>query len=175
MSAINPNICYRKYIFGHRPFFLIFPCHFQNLASRSKQTEVSILLMAAFRIVYFSPATSHFSHAHPFLPPPPLNHRVLSLVTKPQRSNLQLILVNDNAKIRALAQSIDSESAVAEDIGVSNTRLLLQNVPWTCSADDLRPLLEKHGSVVDIEVSFPFPFSIIIKLNFVILIYCSWF
>ncbi|KVH99705.1 Nucleotide-binding, alpha-beta plait, partial [Cynara cardunculus var. scolymus] len=35
----------------------------------------------------------------------------------------------------------------------SRTRLLAQNVPWTCTADEIRPLFEKYGTVVDIEVS----------------------
>lgn len=111
--------------------------------------------MAAFRILYFTPATSHFSHAHPPFPFPFPNR----CVTKPH----PFLVKKDNPQIRALAQSqsqtIEPESAIAkEEILVSNTRLLLQNVPWTCTADHLRPLLEKHGSVLDIEVAFP-PFS----------------
>lgn len=122
--------------------------------------------MAAFRILYFPPATSHFSHTHLFLhsPPPPPHRRLLSLATKPQRSILQLFLVKDNARARAEAQAqstIQSESAeenIAEEDGVSKTRLLVQNVPWTCTVDDLRPLFENYGSVVDIEVGLPFCF-----------------
>ncbi|KAL8487901.1 hypothetical protein ACS0TY_024262 [Phlomoides rotata] len=104
--------------------------------------------MAAFRVLYFPPSTSHLCHTHLF--PPPLNRRVLSVVIKPQRSKLEL---NDNSQIRGRSldlASIESE----EEIGVcNNTRLLLQNVPWTCTADDIRPLLENHGSLVDIEFS----------------------
>lgn len=37
---------------------------------------------------------------------------------------------------------------------VSKTRLLVENVPWTSTADDLRPIFEKYGTVVEIEVSF---------------------
>lgn len=43
------------------------------------------------------------------------------------------------------------EEEEVEDEG-SRTRLLAQNVPWTCTADEIRPLFEKHGTVVDIEV-----------------------
>ncbi|OMO96466.1 hypothetical protein CCACVL1_04944 [Corchorus capsularis] len=35
----------------------------------------------------------------------------------------------------------------------SKTRLLAQNVPWTCTAEDIRSLFEKHGTVVDVELS----------------------
>ncbi|KAK9080826.1 hypothetical protein SSX86_000584 [Deinandra increscens subsp. villosa] len=45
-----------------------------------------------------------------------------------------------------------SEEGGQDDEG-SRTRLLAQNVPWTCTADDIRPLFEKYGSVVDIEIS----------------------
>ncbi|CAH1454151.1 unnamed protein product [Lactuca virosa] len=48
-------------------------------------------------------------------------------------------------------QQLEEEEEV-EDEG-SRTRLLAQNVPWTCTADEIRPLFEKYGTVVDIEVS----------------------
>ncbi|KAK3030184.1 hypothetical protein RJ639_039661, partial [Escallonia herrerae] len=32
------------------------------------------------------------------------------------------------------------------------TRLLAQNVPWTCTSDDIRSLFAKYGSVLDVEV-----------------------
>ncbi|OMP01287.1 hypothetical protein COLO4_12000 [Corchorus olitorius] len=35
----------------------------------------------------------------------------------------------------------------------SKTRLLVQNVPWTCTAEDIRSLFEKHGTVLDVELS----------------------
>lgn len=33
------------------------------------------------------------------------------------------------------------------------TRLIAQNIPWDCTADDMRALFEQHGSVVDVELS----------------------
>ncbi|XP_058786337.1 28 kDa ribonucleoprotein, chloroplastic-like [Vicia villosa] len=36
---------------------------------------------------------------------------------------------------------------------LSTTRLLAQNVPWTSTAEDIRTLFEKHGKVVDVELS----------------------
>ncbi|CAI8599095.1 unnamed protein product [Vicia faba] len=35
----------------------------------------------------------------------------------------------------------------------SSTRLLAQNVPWTSTVEDIRTLFEKHGRVVDVELS----------------------
>ncbi|XWS25320.1 hypothetical protein CRYUN_Cryun27aG0059100 [Craigia yunnanensis] len=35
----------------------------------------------------------------------------------------------------------------------SKTRLIAQNVPWTCTTEDIRSLFEKHGTVVDVELS----------------------
>ncbi|KAI3460056.1 hypothetical protein Pfo_016719 [Paulownia fortunei] len=111
--------------------------------------------MAAFRLVYFPLATSHFSHNHLFFPSLPPNPCLLSLTTKPQRSNHQLFLVQAHAQVQA-QPTIQAESAEENDVeedGVSKTRVLVQNVPWTCTVDDLRPLFEKYGTVVDIEFS----------------------
>jgi RNA recognition motif-containing protein len=33
------------------------------------------------------------------------------------------------------------------------TRLIAQNIPWDCTADDMRALFEKHGSVVNVDAS----------------------
>ncbi|XWS21459.1 hypothetical protein CRYUN_Cryun30bG0056600 [Craigia yunnanensis] len=35
----------------------------------------------------------------------------------------------------------------------SKTRLIAQNVPWTCTTEDIRSLFEKHGTVIDVELS----------------------
>ncbi|XP_022766404.1 28 kDa ribonucleoprotein, chloroplastic-like [Durio zibethinus] len=35
----------------------------------------------------------------------------------------------------------------------SKTRLIAQNVPWNCTTEDIRSLFEKHGTVVDVELS----------------------
>ncbi|KAL1534271.1 33 kDa ribonucleoprotein, chloroplastic-like [Salvia divinorum] len=104
-------------------------------------------MAAAFRVLYFPPSTSH---AH--LPPP--NHRLLlSVATRPRKSSLHLFL---NAPLRALP-SVQSESpkeiAAESEEEFSTTRLLVQNVPWTSTAEDLRPLFEKYGTVVEIEFS----------------------
>lgn len=35
----------------------------------------------------------------------------------------------------------------------SKNRLIAQNVPWTCTSQDIRALFEKHGTVLDVELS----------------------
>ncbi|KAJ6811923.1 28 kDa ribonucleoprotein, chloroplastic-like [Iris pallida] len=32
-------------------------------------------------------------------------------------------------------------------------RLIAQNIPWTCTAEDVRSLFERHGTVLDVELS----------------------
>ena len=41
----------------------------------------------------------------------------------------------------------------------SRDRLIAQNVPWSCTAEDVRTLFEKHGTVLDVEVIILFFFS----------------
>ncbi|KAK6940201.1 RNA recognition motif domain [Dillenia turbinata] len=41
----------------------------------------------------------------------------------------------------------------AEEEEFSRTRLLAQNVPWTSTADDIRALFQKYGTVIDVELS----------------------
>ncbi|CAK8568141.1 unnamed protein product [Lathyrus sativus] len=40
-----------------------------------------------------------------------------------------------------------------EELSSTSTRLLAQNVPWTSTAEDIRSLFEKHGNVIDVELS----------------------
>ncbi|KAE8690400.1 metallophosphoesterase 1-like [Hibiscus syriacus] len=40
-----------------------------------------------------------------------------------------------------------------EEEEFSKTRLIAQNVPWSCTVEDIRSLFEKHGTVVDVELS----------------------
>ncbi|KAK3121993.1 hypothetical protein QOZ80_8BG0663730 [Eleusine coracana subsp. coracana] len=44
------------------------------------------------------------------------------------------------------------EAETGEPVG-PRTRLVAQNIPWDCTADDMRALFEKHGTVVDVELS----------------------
>ncbi|KAH6781174.1 RNA-binding family protein [Perilla frutescens var. hirtella] len=114
-------------------------------------------MAAAFRVVYFPPATSHFSYTHLPVPSPPPNRRLLpSVASRPRKSNLQPFLLKENHPLRALTaiQSESAEGTTAElHEEASRTRLLVQNVPWTSTVDDLRPLFQNYGNVVDIEFS----------------------
>ncbi|XP_051118144.1 RNA-binding protein CP31B, chloroplastic [Andrographis paniculata] len=106
--------------------------------------------MAAFRLVYLPPAASRIARAHHLLLPssPLSNPSILSFSSgKRQRSNLQLVLATAQPQAQA---SIESPSEEDES---SNARVLVQNVPWTSTVDDLRPLFEKYGTVVEIEFS----------------------
>ncbi|XP_073134728.1 28 kDa ribonucleoprotein, chloroplastic [Henckelia pumila] len=107
--------------------------------------------MAAFGLVYNSPVAPQFFHStHQF---PPLSKPCfLSLRANPYSSNLRLFFVH--VQTQPQTQPLAEQNAVEEaEYDVSNTRLLVQNVPWTCSVDDIRPLFESYGSVVDIEFS----------------------
>ena len=46
----------------------------------------------------------------------------------------------------------EDPSVESNEEEVSSTRLLAQNVPWTSTADDIRALFEKHGTVLDVQV-----------------------
>jgi hypothetical protein len=66
------------------------------------------------------------------------------------------------------------EAEAEEQVG-PRTRLVAQNIPWDYTADDMRALFEKHGSVVGVKVGIcftPLPGSLgpsLICLKFLIL------
>ncbi|XP_068641137.1 RNA-binding protein CP33, chloroplastic [Aristolochia californica] len=41
----------------------------------------------------------------------------------------------------------------AADSTPDRTRLIAQNIPWTCTSDDIQSLFEQYGTVVDVELS----------------------
>lgn len=43
-------------------------------------------------------------------------------------------------------------SETGEEEESSRARLVAQNIPWTCTAQDIRALFQKHGTVLDVEV-----------------------
>ncbi|WOG98879.1 hypothetical protein DCAR_0418225 [Daucus carota subsp. sativus] len=49
--------------------------------------------------------------------------------------------------------AIEAEEEEEEEDEESRTRVCAQNVPWDCTADDIRPLFEKYGTVVGVELS----------------------
>ncbi|XXG61148.1 hypothetical protein AAC387_Pa04g2874 [Persea americana] len=50
-------------------------------------------------------------------------------------------------------QTLSSDSQQQQEPIPDRTRLIAQNIPWTCSAQDIRSLFEKHGTVTDVELS----------------------
>ncbi|CAI9116230.1 OLC1v1017326C1 [Oldenlandia corymbosa var. corymbosa] len=78
----------------------------------------------------------------------------LKIPSKSQRLNLYQLHVSSSIEAEAVTESPeDVENGEQEEEEFSKTRILAQNVPWTCTADDIRPLFEKYGTVVDVELS----------------------
>ncbi|XP_062191787.1 33 kDa ribonucleoprotein, chloroplastic-like [Phragmites australis] len=57
------------------------------------------------------------------------------------------------AACAASASVAPAPAAEAEEPAGPRTRLVAQNIPWDCTANDMRALFEKHGSVIDVELS----------------------
>ncbi|RRT48181.1 hypothetical protein B296_00038993 [Ensete ventricosum] len=71
----------------------------------------------------------------------------------PRRARGVLLLRREISAFAALSSSAPAAPVeTAESSGAARTRLIAQNVPWTCTADDIRTLFSKHGTVVDVEV-----------------------
>ncbi|THU47264.1 hypothetical protein C4D60_Mb09t13670 [Musa balbisiana] len=69
-------------------------------------------------------------------------------------SGVLLLLRREISAFAALSSSAPAAPVeTAESSGAARTRLIAQNVPWTCTADDIRTLFSKHGTVVDVELS----------------------
>jgi hypothetical protein len=58
--------------------------------------------------------------------------------------------------LQVQAPEAEAEAETVEQVG-PKTRLVAQNIPWDCTADEMRALFESHGSVVGVEVSVCFP------------------
>ncbi|GJS31931.1 28 kDa ribonucleoprotein, chloroplastic [Tanacetum coccineum] len=107
--------------------------------------------MALLRFIHF-PSTS-FQPKHPqfvnsTIPNTPSFPQSLSLSIKPNTPNF-LLFQTHSSTIEA-AQQIEPSQ---EELEATGTRLLAQNVNWTCTEQDIRPLFEKYGTVLDIEIS----------------------
>uniref|UniRef100_A0A7N0UK00 RRM domain-containing protein n=1 Tax=Kalanchoe fedtschenkoi TaxID=63787 RepID=A0A7N0UK00_KALFE len=72
-------------------------------------------------------------------------------------TKLQSFLLYCSPSATATAEEVKEDeggaAAAAADGGGGGSRLIAQNVPWSCTADDVRALFEKHGTVVDVELS----------------------
>ncbi|XP_021284396.1 28 kDa ribonucleoprotein, chloroplastic [Herrania umbratica] len=83
------------------------------------------------------------------VPPPfsPLTN-TLPLIAKRFSGNFVL---HFSATTQDPALQLNEEEQQEEEF--SKTRLIAQNVPWTCTTEDIRSLFEKYGTVVDVELS----------------------
>ncbi|XWS23935.1 hypothetical protein CRYUN_Cryun28dG0058300 [Craigia yunnanensis] len=82
-----------------------------------------------------------------FLPPFPLTN-TLSLKTK----RFSSFILHFSSTTQDPALKVKKQPEEEEEV-FSKTRLIAQNVPWNCTTEDIRSLFEKHGRVVDVELS----------------------
>ncbi|XP_028052117.1 multiple RNA-binding domain-containing protein 1 isoform X1 [Camellia sinensis] len=91
----------------------------------------------------------------------PLSH---TLSIKTHKPNNFLFIASSSTQPQATIDTPeveeDSEVGVEQQVAeeeefdeASQTRVLAQNVPWASTADDIRALFEKFGTVVDVELS----------------------
>lgn len=127
--------------------------------------------MALFRLLSF-PSIPHFSTQQCFFYPtnspsifPSTSNSISpllnTLVFRPQISSHSILRAAYSVQAQATIETPEleiSDSGIEEEVEeeedeASRTRLLAQNVPWSCTANDIRPLFEKYGTVVDVELS----------------------
>ncbi|XP_030949893.1 28 kDa ribonucleoprotein, chloroplastic [Quercus lobata] len=91
-----------------------------------------------------------------------LSHSVSIKTKRLGTSNFVLRFSSSTTQEQAQAPSSSSSSTnVSTETQVlepeteefSRDRLIAQNVPWSCTAEDVRTLFEKHGTVLDVELS----------------------
>ena len=99
-----------------------------------------------------------------------LSHSV-SIKTKRRLSNSNFVLRFSSSTTQEQAQAQAPSSSSSPNVSTetqvlepeteefSRDRLIAQNVPWSCTAEDVRTLFEKHGTVLDVEVIILFFFS----------------
>jgi RNA recognition motif-containing protein len=109
-------------------------------------TPLSINSSYSLSFSWSLPSLSPVSHAHA---------RTLSV--KAKRVSNFVLHFSSTAQEQALDSSSANVSAESQELepeaeGLSRSRLIAQNVPWTCTAEDIRALFEEHGTVLDVEV-----------------------
>ncbi|WOL19954.1 hypothetical protein Cni_G28756 [Canna indica] len=67
-------------------------------------------------------------------------------------SRFPVLLHRGSSTVAALSDGTTG-AEIAESSVAAQTRLIAQNIPWTCTANDIRTLFAKHGNVVDVELS----------------------
>ncbi|WJX41179.1 hypothetical protein P8452_28572 [Trifolium repens] len=102
---------------------------------------------------FFSSSSSSSSSFHSPLRLSISHHTpTTTLIRTKQHSNSTLRFTSISEQLTTQEQQQDTEEQKEEE-EVSSTRLLVQNFPFTSTAEDLRTLFEKYGKVVDIELS----------------------
>ncbi|KAH1125100.1 hypothetical protein GYH30_014629 [Glycine max] len=156
-------INFKDIMLGRRPFihlaghhtpklfsYCLLHCHFQVMAllrlvclpstnqlstqphSHSQSTSFSFLRKTPHsQPINFSLSSFHFPR--------------LSLITTKQTLNL--------TPTHSSTSEQQTEEPLVSEEEFSRTRLLAQNVPWTSTPEDIRTLFEKHGKVLEVELS----------------------
>lgn len=130
--------------------------------------------MALLRHLCF-PSTTSFLTAQPLQKP---LHSILSFSSSfsplshalPLRTTRRINLFHVSASAQTQSPPPASPSTAVtvdtpqndEEEEFSRTRLIAQNIPWTCTAQDIRSLFEKYGTVLDVEVLFFFTFKLVL-------------
>ncbi|XP_017695855.2 31 kDa ribonucleoprotein, chloroplastic isoform X1 [Phoenix dactylifera] len=106
--------------------------------------------------------SSHQPHLSPPLPKPSQT-QILFPFSVPRIPNTRsstrgiLFLQRPFSFIATLSTSSATATAAAEESAEisreARKRLIAQNIPWTCTAEDIRNIFEKHGTVTDVELS----------------------
>lgn len=121
--------------------------------------------MALLRLPYFPPSFSQFSTQNYLLfsSSSSLSYTTtlspLSLPIKTLKPTLFLSPLSSssiNSQSSITTPQLEKSNEIEEEDEASRTRLLAQNVPWTCTADEIRALFEKYGTVLDVEVGVQF-------------------
>jgi len=111
------------------------------LSSLSKPLQFNHALFPPFSSLRLSPALLiKTQNSNPFVFRSSVSIQAQTTVEAPE------VEVSETVKPEEDEEEEDDDEA-------SRTRLLAQNVPWTSTVDDIRPLFEQYGTVVDIEVS----------------------
>ncbi|KAG1342317.1 29 kDa ribonucleoprotein B, chloroplastic [Cocos nucifera] len=106
------------------------------------------------------------SSLQPHVSPPlskPSQTQTLFPFTVPQIPSTQsstrgiIFLERPFSPIAALSTSSPTATAAAEESTEipreAQKRLIAQNIPWTCTAEDIRKLFKQHGTVTDVELA----------------------
>ncbi|KAK9163900.1 hypothetical protein Syun_004802 [Stephania yunnanensis] len=83
---------------------------------------------------------------HPQNPPTCHKPSQLALSISSSRTPNHLTFSSPSS-VTAVVASPESESGIE-----SQTKLVASNIPWTCSAEDIKNLFQKHGSVSNVEL-----------------------